>query len=44
MCDSGELCEARMAMLKSDKETVTNGMGENQEVNTVITAQSCLFH
>ena len=32
MCDSGELCEARMAMLKSDKETVTNGTGENQEV------------
>ena len=35
MCDStpiGELCETRVAMMKSDTETFTNGHGENQEV------------
>jgi len=37
MCDStpiGELCETRVAMMKSDTETFTNGHGENQEVVT----------
>ena len=28
----GEMCETRIAMMKSDKETVTNGHGEHQEV------------
>ena len=35
MCDVtpiGELCETRVAMMKSDTETFTNGHGENQEV------------
>ena len=39
MCDStpiGELCETRVAMMKSDTETFTNGHGENQEVLVVI--------
>ena len=38
MCDStpiGELCETRVAMMKSDTETFTNGHGENQEVTVV---------
>lgn len=30
----GEVCETRIAMMKSDKETVTNGHGEHQEVVT----------
>jgi len=30
----GEMCETRIAMMKSDKETVTNGHGEHQEVVT----------
>jgi len=30
----GELCETRIAMMKSDKETFTNGQGEPQEVVT----------
>ena len=35
VCEStpvGEICEARMAMMKSDTETIENGLGENQEV------------
>ena len=39
MCDStpiGELCETRVAMMKSDTETFTNGHGENQEVLVVV--------
>jgi len=30
----GEVCETRIAMMKSDTEMVTNGHGENQEVVT----------
>ncbi len=36
MCEStpvGEVCEARMAMMKA--ETVTNGLGDNQEVKEI---------
>ena len=39
MCDStpiGELCETRVAMMKSDTETFTNGHGENQEVRMIM--------
>jgi len=35
MCEStpmGEFCEARIALMKSDTETVINGSGENQEI------------
>ncbi len=37
MCEStpvGEICEARMAMMKA--ETITNGVGENQEVRALL--------
>jgi hypothetical protein len=37
MCEStpvGEICEARMAMMKA--ETITNGVGDNQEVRHLI--------
>ena len=28
----GELCETRMAMMKNDSETFTNGHGESEQV------------
>ena len=36
MCEAtpmGEHCETRVAMIKSNNETFTNGHGENQEVS-----------
>lgn len=38
MCEStpvGELCESRIALMKSDTETIVNGSGENQEVRSM---------
>ena len=32
----GEMCETRIAMMKSDTEMVTNGHGEHQEVQLVL--------
>jgi len=33
-CPVGELCETRMAMMKNDSETFTNGHGESEQVVT----------
>ena len=32
----GEVCETRIAMMKSDTEMVSNGLGEHQEVRQMV--------